>query len=339
MTENATRSKYPLPEEDWDAVPSDVRVLHNWGVYDVNGNRRPTSVVTGCSKGWNKPEHWTDFEGAFEYCEANSRYWPGFFFSRDNQVVGVDIDACRNPANGELEAWAIEIIDSCNTYTEVSLSGTGVKLLGESGNWKQNKGKIVHVLEGVPQHGKHTPQIDIRFSGSFFGLTGCVIRRGFRNFGDVVLPMADRFLELREANRSSRWTKREKLPHRKAASGKQKKRGSSKLVAEFNRLISIATVLRQFGWQQIGDDHFRRPGKTGGGHSATTKIGNDGVERIAFWTSEAEPFETSEADFPANEYSAFDCWRLLRFSGDFGPAIRAWENRLRRLVNERRRAK
>jgi putative DNA primase/helicase len=42
-------------------------------------------------------------------------------------IGGVDLDGCRDPATGELELWAAEILDRFATYAEVSPSGAGVK--------------------------------------------------------------------------------------------------------------------------------------------------------------------------------------------------------------------
>lgn len=44
------------------------------------------------------------------------------------RVGGVDLDTCRDPNSGKLEPWAEAVIDSFASYTEVSPSGTGVKI-------------------------------------------------------------------------------------------------------------------------------------------------------------------------------------------------------------------
>lgn len=54
----------------------------------------------------------------------------GFVFKEDDIVVGVDIDDCRNPTTGQITTWAQDIIDRLASYTEVSPSGTGVKIWG-----------------------------------------------------------------------------------------------------------------------------------------------------------------------------------------------------------------
>ena len=51
----------------------------------------------------------------------------GFVLTGDG-IVGIDLDDCRDPSNGAIKNWAKEVIDYLPTYSEVSPSGTGVKL-------------------------------------------------------------------------------------------------------------------------------------------------------------------------------------------------------------------
>jgi hypothetical protein len=43
---------------------------------------------------------------------------------------GTDLDSCRDPASGDLEPWAATIVRALGSYTEISPSGTGVKVYG-----------------------------------------------------------------------------------------------------------------------------------------------------------------------------------------------------------------
>ncbi|HEV7275232.1 MAG TPA: PriCT-2 domain-containing protein [Devosiaceae bacterium] len=43
-------------------------------------------------------------------------------------IVCVDLDGCREPQTGEVSGWAQHIIERLNSYSEVSPSGTGVKV-------------------------------------------------------------------------------------------------------------------------------------------------------------------------------------------------------------------
>lgn len=45
------------------------------------------------------------------------------------ELAGVDLDHCRNPATGAIDEWAAEVIDKLDSYTEVSPSGTGLRVM------------------------------------------------------------------------------------------------------------------------------------------------------------------------------------------------------------------
>jgi hypothetical protein len=52
----------------------------------------------------------------------------GFVFSAEDDIVGIDLDKCRNPQTGQVEPWAQAVIDKFATYSEVSPSGRGIHL-------------------------------------------------------------------------------------------------------------------------------------------------------------------------------------------------------------------
>lgn len=54
----------------------------------------------------------------------------GIVFTGDG-LGGIDLDDCRDKETGYLDAWAQEIVDRFDSYTEVSPSGTGVKIFVE----------------------------------------------------------------------------------------------------------------------------------------------------------------------------------------------------------------
>ncbi|HSP96544.1 MAG TPA: hypothetical protein VL049_04785, partial [Candidatus Dormibacteraeota bacterium] len=54
----------------------------------------------------------------------------GFVFhAMLNPFAGIDLDGARDPATGVLAPWAQSIVAACDSYTEVSPSGTGVKII------------------------------------------------------------------------------------------------------------------------------------------------------------------------------------------------------------------
>jgi primase-polymerase (primpol)-like protein len=53
----------------------------------------------------------------------------GFALTKKTGIVAGDLDHCRDPATGLIEPWAQAIVDSFETYTDLSPTGTGLRLL------------------------------------------------------------------------------------------------------------------------------------------------------------------------------------------------------------------
>jgi hypothetical protein len=88
--------------------------------YAIGGQRRASST---------DPRTWAPFDDVWRFYERHRDRFSGvgYVFSGEDGLVGVDLDDCRDPETGELAPWARAILDSLNTYCEVSPSGTGVK--------------------------------------------------------------------------------------------------------------------------------------------------------------------------------------------------------------------
>lgn len=79
----------------------------------------------------NKPEQWSPFAVAL----ATLGHMPGKFaglgycLTGAHGVVGVDLDKCVGKG-GAIEPWAAEIVAKLDSYTEISPSGTGLRIMG-----------------------------------------------------------------------------------------------------------------------------------------------------------------------------------------------------------------
>ena len=94
-------------------------------------------------------------------------------------LAGVDLDSCLDPATGELEGWAAEVIERFGSYAEVSPSGRGVKLffLIKSGDVAAVRTAMGRTAEGKPRHGISWSQgahreIALHLSNRYFAVTG-----------------------------------------------------------------------------------------------------------------------------------------------------------------------
>jgi putative DNA primase/helicase len=67
---------------------------------------------------------WSTFEAVKTAYEQG--VFDGVGFALANGFAGVDLDHCRDPSTGEIDAWAKAYLDRLNSYSEVSPSGEGI---------------------------------------------------------------------------------------------------------------------------------------------------------------------------------------------------------------------
>ena len=81
----------------------------------------------------------------------------GFVFTVEDPFCGVDLDGCLDPETGEVEPWALKIVEQLDSYTEISPSGTGLHVL---------------VRAELPEGGNRKGRIEMYDRGRFFTVTG-----------------------------------------------------------------------------------------------------------------------------------------------------------------------
>ncbi|MEM8495030.1 MAG: phage/plasmid primase, P4 family [Planctomycetota bacterium] len=166
MTAAATQSDAPIMPtvamaDDIElAVPMDLQEHDQWVLwrYDRRGDdvtKVPCSVRGRLAKA-NDPRTWASFEEALAAYRRGGFAGIGFVFSADDPFAGVDLDDCRD-GDGELDDRARGIVESFGTYTEVSPSGSGVKMLCRA--------------DAIPK-GKNVGWCELYTGGRFFTITG-----------------------------------------------------------------------------------------------------------------------------------------------------------------------
>lgn len=142
--------------------------MPNWVVWrhDMRGNK-PSKVPYipgggGVKARANDPTTWRTFDMAGEEYSRGGWIGVGFEFGFSG-VVGIDLDGCVGD-DGVPEPWAQEIIDTMDSYTELSVSGKGIHILA---------------FGEIPASGGDKRPIEIYADTRYFALTGAVI--GDRN--------------------------------------------------------------------------------------------------------------------------------------------------------------
>jgi hypothetical protein len=160
---STTCSLPPIPEH----IPNELRDRPQWVGWKLvpNPDRpRPEKVPIDPSTGRrakpNAPATWGTFPDALRLYERERLSGVGFFFSENDRYIGIDLDCCRDPATGAIELWAREIIGDVGSYSEVSPSETGVKLVA-----------VGRLPEGIRNRGRGLP-LEVYDKARYFALTG-----------------------------------------------------------------------------------------------------------------------------------------------------------------------
>lgn len=76
-----------------------------------------------------KPEQWSSYELALAAYQGNTAMFAGigYVMTGPHGVVGVDLDHCVT--NGVAAPWAAEVVEQLAGYTEISPSGTGLRVM------------------------------------------------------------------------------------------------------------------------------------------------------------------------------------------------------------------
>ena len=149
-----------------DTIPDELKAKPQWVCWksqprsNGHASKIPVDPKTGQNASHSDPSTWSSFDSALEYYKKqkdNGIAGIGFVFSKDDPFVGVDLDDCRDPETGDLANWAADIIQSLNSYAEVSPSRRGIKIF--------TKGQL-------PGSGRNFGNVEMYDRNRFFTITG-----------------------------------------------------------------------------------------------------------------------------------------------------------------------
>jgi putative DNA primase/helicase len=118
-----------------DHIPAELKVIDHWVVWRYfwlddrqKWDKPPLQSHGGNLASSTNAKTWSTFDAAMAAYETRVVDGIGFVFAKKSRLVGIDLDHCRSVETGIIEPWALEIINSFRTYTELSCSGTGVHI-------------------------------------------------------------------------------------------------------------------------------------------------------------------------------------------------------------------
>ena len=151
--------RYLLPINP-DGIPEELKARPQWVAWRLekrNGalTKVPYTPLMDRKASTTDLLTWRAFGEALAALSKGECDGIGFVLSSADPYCGIDLDGCRNPATGELEAWAKELVADLDGYAEVSPSGEGV-----------------HVIVRGKAPNKRRGRIEVYCSERFFTMTG-----------------------------------------------------------------------------------------------------------------------------------------------------------------------
>lgn len=151
-----------------------------WSEVDRAGRKvkLPINPLTGKAASVAQPATWASHDCAKRFGRKTG---VGIVLTstRHGRLVGFDLDSCRNPETGVIEEWANLILDIASSYSEVSPSGTGLKIFAVMTHeaWTEAKGllnagadRLGASWKAAGQH--HPPGVELYLGGRYFTVTG-----------------------------------------------------------------------------------------------------------------------------------------------------------------------
>ena len=126
-------------EEIFSGLPdipalNELRTRRQWVAWrylerDGNITKPPVNPHNGFGASHSDPATWGTYEEAAKWAREHGLPGVGYVLTDDDDITGADLDDCRDDDFGSVETWANEIIALAETYTEISPSGRGLRLI------------------------------------------------------------------------------------------------------------------------------------------------------------------------------------------------------------------
>ncbi|UCE51970.1 MAG: hypothetical protein JSV31_22325 [Desulfobacterales bacterium] len=123
-----------------DNIPKELKPLSQWVAWKAqpldNGkiSKIPIDPKNGRKASSTNSKTWSTYKNALAYYnthKANSIGGIGFVFAKNDPFCGIDLDNCYDPATDESEQNCFEILKYIDSYSEISPSNTGIKIIAK----------------------------------------------------------------------------------------------------------------------------------------------------------------------------------------------------------------
>ena len=146
-------------------IPPELKCRSIFAPYKVTTDKKgkdkkvPINLHTGQAASSTEPSTWSTFDEAYAYMKANGLDGLNIMLRKINGVTlaGLDFDHCVGD-DGSLSTWAWDVIKKIDSYTEISPSGHGIRILVNT--------------DGLPSGGRKNGDVEIYDDKHALSITG-----------------------------------------------------------------------------------------------------------------------------------------------------------------------
>lgn len=161
-----TTGTWVNPSAHFRNIPEELKRRDQWVLWKKEERlekvtKVPYSALTRKLASSTNPNTWAPYDHVTDVFRRRAGMYDGigFVLSESDPYVGVDLDHCIE--NEQIAEWALPILWTLNSYTEISPSGTGLR---------------VFVKGTLPVGGRKKGPIEIYSEGRYLTMTGWIVR-------------------------------------------------------------------------------------------------------------------------------------------------------------------
>ncbi|MCA3427358.1 MAG: hypothetical protein INF34_11675, partial [Roseomonas sp.] len=141
----------PLPMALQALTAANHWVIWRWT--ETSPGAKPDKPLFRASDPWRHastqdPASWDSFAAAMGAVAAAEADGAGYVLRDDATHVFLDLDHCRDPATGTLTDWALRLVEEADSYTEITPSGRGLRIIGSNDGLRATVHRRIAMPEG-----------------------------------------------------------------------------------------------------------------------------------------------------------------------------------------------
>jgi len=145
-------------------------LVWRWETRDSKLTKPPYNARTGGAGSSTDSSTWSTFS---EACAALTRGNDGigYVLRPDSGIAGIDLDDCVDPETHAIDAWALDVVERVDSYTEVSPSGRGLRIFLRGALPGSGHKKGLHARD-AERYPRTKAAIEVYDQGRYLTVTG-----------------------------------------------------------------------------------------------------------------------------------------------------------------------